>query len=132
MGVPTQPVIISPEQQRVIDSASWGAAIFGFIYLIWMNAQTHALIALLGSAVPGVNIVAWMYYVMKGKQLAWQFRKWKGFDDFLSCQRIWDRWAKRVFAIVLAFGVLIVVLILYQLTVHHALGIIQQGMSRNL
>lgn len=96
---------LSSEQRRALESGSWGAAI-GFIYLISMKAHTHALIAFIGSLIPIVNLVVWIYYIMKGKQLAWQFRAWKGFDDFLTCQRIWDRWAKWLFAIGLVLGVL--------------------------
>ena len=97
---------LSPDQAGVVNSGSWGAGIFGVIYLIAMKAYTHALIAFIGSIVPVVNIGVWIYYILKGKQLAWQFRPWKSYDDFLACQRIWDTWAKWIFGISLAFGVL--------------------------
>lgn len=96
---------LSSEQARVVNSGSWGAT-FGFIYLIAMKANTHALIAFIGSLVPVVNIAVFIYYILKGKQLAWQFRSWKSFDDFLACQRIWDKWAKWLIGISIALGIL--------------------------
>jgi hypothetical protein len=94
-------------QQQVINSGSWGAGGFGFIYLLSMKAYTHAIVSFVLSLIPIVNIVVFVYYVINGKRLAWANRQWQGFDDFLSCQRIWDRWAKWW------FGILVVSAILY-------------------
>lgn len=102
--------VLSAEQGRVVNSGSWGAGAFGFVYLIAMKAHAHALIAFIGSFVPLVNVAVWIYYILKGKQLAWQFRPWKSFDDFLTCQRIWDRWAKWIIGISAAVVVLALIL----------------------
>ena len=88
---------LNPAQMSVINSGSWAAAIFTWIYLIAMRAYTHALIAFLLSLILLVNLAVWIYYILHGKRLAWANRTWQGFDNFLACQRIWDKWAKWFF-----------------------------------
>lgn len=97
---------LTPEQTKVIESGSWGAAAFTWIYLLAMQAQRDMVIALLGGFVPIINIVVWIYYMINGKKLAWANRTWQGFDDFLACQRIWDRWAKWFLGVVVVLVVL--------------------------
>ncbi len=93
-------------QKQVVESGSWGAAIFTWVYLLAMRSPKDALILFLLQVIPIVNLVSWVYYILNGKKLAWANRTWQGFDDFLACQRIWDRWGKVCFAIIAGLTVL--------------------------
>ncbi len=106
----TTAAALTPDQDRVINSGSWGAAIFTWIYLIAMRAYPHAVIVFLLSFIPLVQFVIWIYCMVIGKRLAWTKRTWRGFDDFLACQRIWDKWAKWFFGIGLVMFALAILL----------------------
>lgn len=91
-------------RRTVIDSVSYGAAFFNWIYLAAMRAWGHVLLALIITAV--FWPAAWIIYGMYGKRIAWRTRRWRDFDDFLACQRVWTRaaivWTIVIGAIVLA------------------------------
>ncbi len=97
---------LAETQVRVINSWSWGAAVFTSIYLLAMKSNKDALIALLLQFIPLVNLGVWIYYGVNAKKAAWTNRSWKGFEDFLACQRIWDAWAKWLLGIGIALFVL--------------------------
>jgi len=86
-------------QRRVIDSPSYGAAFFNWIYLLAMRAWGHALLALVLTGV--FWPLAWIVYGIFGKRIAWHSRRWRDFDDFLACQRAWTR-AAVVWTVVIA------------------------------
>lgn len=96
-------------QTRVIYSPSWGAT-FGFIYLLAMRAWKDAILSFILGLIPLINIGVFIYYVVQGKRIAWRTRQWQGFQDFLNCQRIWDKWAKWILAIVAVIGILAAIL----------------------
>ncbi|MGQ0548575.1 MAG: hypothetical protein ACT4PY_02770 [Armatimonadota bacterium] len=106
MATHLAPPSLTSDQTKIVQSGSWGAAGFSWIYLLAMQAHRDMVISLLGGIVPIVNIAVWVYYIINGKKLAWANRTWQGFDDFLACQRIWDRWAKWLVGIVVGFAVL--------------------------
>lgn len=106
MATQPAPPALTPDQMKIVQSGSWGAAGFSWIYLLAMQAHKDMVISLLGGFVPVVNLAVWIYYIINGKKLAWANRTWQGFDDFLACQRIWDRWAKWVIALGLGIAVL--------------------------
>lgn len=106
MATLSTPLALTPEQTKIVESGSWGAAAFTWIYLLAMQAHKDMVISLVGGFVPVVNIVVWIYYIINGKKLAWAHRPWQGFEDFLACQRIWDRWAKWFLGIVVVLAVL--------------------------
>lgn len=91
-------------RRHVIESASYGAAFFNWIYLAAMRAWGHMLLALIITAV--FWPAAWIIYGMYGKRIAWKTRRWRDFDDFLACQRAWTRaaivWTIVIGAILLA------------------------------
>ena len=106
METQSAPSALTPAQLNVVQSGSWGAACFQWIYLLVMKSPKDALISFLVGFIPVANLVVWIYYITNGKKLAWANRTWLGFDDFLACQRIWDRWAKWLLAISLVFALL--------------------------
>jgi hypothetical protein len=99
-------------RRHVIESGSYGAAFFNWIYLAAMRAWGHMLLALIITAV--FWPAAWIVYGMYGKRIAWQTRRWRDFDDFLACQRAWTRaaivWTMVIGAIVLAGMILAIIL----------------------
>jgi hypothetical protein len=91
-------------RRQIIESPSYGAAFFNWIYLLAMRAWGHALLALIITAV--FWPAAWIIYGVYGKRIAWQSRRWRDFDDFLACQRAWTR-AAIVWTMVIAALVLV-------------------------
>jgi hypothetical protein len=91
-------------RRQVVESPSYGAAFFNWIYLLAMRAWGHALLALILIAV--FWPAAWIVYGMYGKRIAWQSRRWRDFDDFLACQRAWTHaaivWTMVIVALILA------------------------------
>jgi hypothetical protein len=93
-------------RRRIIESPSYGAAFFNWIYLVAMRAWGHALLAFVFGMIflPMIWIV-WLVYGLFGQRIAWKTRRWRDFDDFLACQRAWTR-AAVVCTIVIAVIVL--------------------------
>lgn len=106
-----------PDMERAINTPSWAAFVFNWLYLAYMRAYRHfalALIAWILSAavatasqsdfwqvvVAGIAFLQWLYYGFVGKSIAWRSRTWRDFEDFLSCQRTWDEWAKLVVLVI--------------------------------
>lgn len=80
------------DRRRVIESGSYGAAFFNWIYLLAMRAWGHAAIAFVFTMlVPPATWIVWIVYGLYGKRIAWETRRWRDFDDFLACQRVWTR-----------------------------------------
>ncbi|HEV2440566.1 MAG TPA: hypothetical protein VGX97_10950 [bacterium] len=102
-------------QRQVIESPSYGAAFFNWIYLLAMRAWGHAALAFVFTLlVPPTFWIVWIVYGMYGKRIAWQTRRWRDFDDFLACQRAWTRaavvWTIVIVAIML-FGIILSILV---------------------
>jgi len=90
--------ILSDQEKQIIESPSWGATL-GFFYLIGMEAWSWFAIFIAASVVSSFLlglplIVLAIYLVYKGKSIAWKSRTWKDFNQFLTVQRMWDRWGK--------------------------------------
>ncbi|HEY6071835.1 MAG TPA: hypothetical protein VIV15_00215, partial [Anaerolineales bacterium] len=101
---------LTPEREAFINRWSWGGAVGEWIYLFSMQAPKQAVIVLLISLIPYLGGLAMFVYVgLKGRSIAWQSRKWKDYEDFVACQRIWDKWG------VWIFGVIVVLLVLLAL-----------------
>jgi|GEM_PF-3320539 len=109
-------------RRQVIDSPSYGAAFFSWIYLLAMRAWGHALLAFVFSVIVSPTIwIVWIVYGMYGKRIAWQTRRWRDADDFLACQRAWTRAAIAwtvVVAVIVLLG-MILSLITPMLFPHH-------------
>ena len=102
---------MSPDQVHVINSGSWGAAMLNFVYLFFMRLYAPAvLLAALqvaGYVVSGpralsilikaATSVLSILFIFIAKRLAWTSRPWRNYEDFLACQRVWDRWGKGLF-----------------------------------
>jgi len=99
------------DQRQVINSGSYGAAFFNWIYLVAMRAWGHAVLAFILDAV--FWPAAWVIYGIYGKRIAWQSRRWRDFNDFVACQRVWTQWAvwiTVILAVVMVLGILAAVL----------------------
>lgn len=98
----------------VIDKPSLAAAIFILFYLIPMGVYRNrtALMWLIAMIIAPfiwfmLIIFPWSYFVLKGRKIAWETRKWKDLEEFRLCQGKWDLWAKGVAAAFL--GIMIAV-----------------------
>ena len=81
---------------------------FEWIYLSAMNANQRGIVVLLISLIPYLGALAMFIYVgLKGRRIAWESRKWKDYNDFEACQRIWDRWALWILAMGIVLGTLV-------------------------
>ena len=109
---------------KVLNSPSWGAFVFNWLYLAYMRAYRHFAVALTASVLSYVlttvsdsafsltlagvlGLTPWLYYTFVGKSIAWRTRRWDDFEDFLACQRKWDSWAKWIFGITASVIVLV-------------------------
>jgi len=109
-------------RRHVIESPSYGAAFFNWIYLLAMRAWGHAALAFVFSIIVSPTFwIVWIVYGMYGKRIAWKTRQWRDFDDFLASQRAWTRaavvWTIVIGAIMLAGLILSIILPL--LLPHH-------------
>jgi hypothetical protein len=73
---------------------SWGGFVFGWIWGIFNSVW----LSFLGFIVP-----FWSFVLgAKGKQWAWQNKKWDSIEHFKSTQHTWDLWGKILFFVWLA------------------------------
>jgi hypothetical protein len=67
---------------------SWGAFMWGWIWAIG-NRTWIGLLAL----IPYVGFFVHIYLGVKGRELAWQNRRWDSLEHFNRVQRRWSIWA---------------------------------------
>ena len=79
---------------------SWGGFFLNWIWGIYHRTWL-ALLALL----PVANLIVPIWLLFKGRELAWQNRRWKSVEHFNRVQRIWGIVGTTLFVLVmLAFG----------------------------
>ncbi|MDF1820427.1 MAG: hypothetical protein P1U64_02570 [Alcanivoracaceae bacterium] len=74
---------------------SWGGFFFNWIWGIFNNTWL-ALLALL----PVANLIVPFWLLFKGRELAWQNKRWQGVDHFNRVQRLWGISGAALFAVV--------------------------------
>lgn len=84
---------------------SWGAFVFTWIWgifnLTWIAFLTF---------IPLLNVI-WVFVLgAKGKEWAWQNRKWESAERFKKTQRTWDKWGKALFIIGIVLTILYIVI----------------------
>ena len=78
-----------------ISGWSWGAFFLNWIWAIFNRTWIGLLVFL-----PYVGFVVSIYLGFKGRELAWQNKRWDSLEHFNRVQRSWSVWA-----LVLIFGV---------------------------
>ena len=85
---------------------SWGAFLFNWIWAI-ANKTWIGLLAL----VPYVGFVAAIYLGVKGRELAWQNKRWDSLEHFNRVQRLWSMWGAIIFVGFFGLGIAAAILI---------------------
>lgn len=80
---------LSPEQQKYVNSWSFGAFGLGIFYCLANGLLFDAFLML----VPIVNIINFFRMIIKGRQLAWEKSAWLSFEHYQKRQRLLDRLA---------------------------------------
>ncbi len=85
---------------------SWGAFLFNWIWAI-ANKTWIGLLAL----IPYVGFIAAIYLGVKGRELAWQNKRWDSLEHFNRVQRLWSMWGAIIFVGVFGLGIVAAILI---------------------
>lgn len=67
---------------------SWGAFVWGWIWAV-SNKTWVGLLCF----IPYLGIIVKFYLGIKGRELAWQNKRWDSLEHFNSVQRKWSLWA---------------------------------------
>jgi len=78
---------------------SWGAFLLNWIWAIF-NRSYIGLLAL----VPYIGVIVAIVLGVKGREWAWQNRRWDSVEHFNSVQRKWSAWAVILTLVVLVLG----------------------------
>lgn len=73
---------------------SWGAFTFSWIWGIFNSTWIAFLVF-----IPVLNVVWCFVLGAKGKQWAWQNKKWDSVEGFKRTQNTWNKWGKALFII---------------------------------
>ena len=82
---------------RAVQGWSWGA--FG---LGWIWGACHNVWVAFTTLIPGIGLVMMFVLGARGREWAWQRRRWESVADFEKSQQRWDDWG--VLAVVVQFG----------------------------
>ena len=85
---------------------SWGAFLFNWIWAI-ANKTWIGLLAL----VPYVGFIAAIYLGVKGRELAWQNKRWDSLEHFNRVQRLWSMLGAIIFVGVFGLGIVAAIVI---------------------
>lgn len=83
---------------------SWGAFTFSWIWGIFNSTWIAFLVF-----IPVLNVVWCFVLGAKGKQWAWQNKKWESAESFKKTQNTWNKWGKALFIIGIILFVLYVI-----------------------
>lgn len=85
-----------------IKGWSWGALFWNWIWAIG-NKTWIGLLAV----IPYIGFIVVIVLALKGREWAWQNKRWESVEHFQRVQRAWSIWAGIVFVVALLAGVLI-------------------------
>lgn len=68
-----------------LKGLNWGAFFLNIIWAIAHGAWLWAVLCL----VPCVNVIATIYLLLKGNEIAWRSKRWESVDAFKATQRKW-------------------------------------------
>lgn len=85
---------------------SWGAFLWNWLWACF-NKTWIGLLAL----IPYVGLVVSIYLGIKGRELAWQNKRWESLEHFNRVQRKWSMWGVILIFGVMGLGILAAVLI---------------------
>lgn len=80
---------------------SWGAFLFNWIWAIFNKTWIGLL-----CFIPYIGIVMSIYLGVKGRELAWQNKRWDSLEHFNRVQRQWSKWGVIIVVGVFGLGIL--------------------------
>lgn len=80
---------------------SWGAFLLNWIWAIG-NKTWIGLLCL----IPYIGFVVSIYLGIKGRELAWQNKRWDSLEHFNRVQRQWSKWGLIIFIGIFGLGIL--------------------------
>ncbi|GAA5169889.1 hypothetical protein [Viridibacterium curvum] len=90
------------------DVKGWG---WGPFVLSWIWALGNKTYIGLLALVPYVGLIVSIYLGIKGRELAWQNKRWDSVEHFNRIQRRWSFWALVLFILIPAIGIAAAILI---------------------
>jgi hypothetical protein len=100
--------------KRPHERWSWGAFGLGWIYFCGMKYPFWGWLFVLGMVMNGllksddtafgtIGLIVWFIMIIifgiKGRQIAWESRKWESKKEFIANQKAWDIWGIIIFVI---------------------------------
>ncbi len=89
-----------------IKGFSWGAFLLSWIWAIG-NSTWIGLLAL----VPYVGFIVSIYLGFKGREMAWQNKRWDSVEHFQRVQKQWSFWGVLIIGGIFLLGILSAILI---------------------
>ena len=89
-----------------IKGFSWGAFLLSWIWAIG-NSTWIGLLAL----VPYVGFIVSIYLGFKGREMAWQNKRWASVEHFQRVQKQWSFWGVLIIGGIFLLGILSAILI---------------------
>ncbi|MDO8329856.1 MAG: hypothetical protein Q7T36_05225 [Fluviicoccus sp.] len=89
-----------------VSGWSWGAFCWNWIWGLG-NKTYIALLAMF----PYIGFLVALWMGFKGREMAWQNKRWDSVEHFNQSQRKWSMWAAILFGGGLLFGILAAVLV---------------------
>jgi hypothetical protein len=111
------PPTLTAEQEIFIKKWSWGAFFLQFIWAFGSRLYVQAMLMLIASIFPIVNLGVAIYFGIKGRQAVWKEAEWESFDLFQRRQKLLDKIGFWVFIIGLIVPIVLIAgLIVYSLS----------------
>lgn len=82
-----------------IKGWSWGAFLLSWIWAIGNKTWIGVL-----AIVPYIGFLFSIYLGIKGRELAWQNKRWDSIEHFQNVQKKWSFWGVLVFATIFILG----------------------------
>lgn len=79
---------------------SWGAFLLNWIWAIGNKTWIGVL-----AIIPYVGFIVTIYLGIKGRELAWQNKRWDSVEHFQQVQKKWSFWGVVVFLAVIVLGI---------------------------
>ena len=89
-----------------VSGWSWGAFIFNWIWGLG-NKTYIALLAF----IPYIGFLVALWLGFKGREMAWQNKRWDSVEHFNQTQRKWSVWGGILFGVPVLLGVLAAIVI---------------------
>jgi hypothetical protein len=83
--------VSSAPDDEFIRKWSWGGFFLFIVYLFASRLYKKAVLYLLGTAVPILDIVLWIKTGLRGRKMTWESGKWTDFEAYKKRQKLLDK-----------------------------------------